>query len=265
MVNSISSAMASISSSYSESMKSMSASLARIGSGKRFQNASEDLGGYLKVKSIQSSVAQLQLSKDSISEAKGFIDTATAYASSMIDELNSLKAASIERGSATGTEETAAALAKFDGILASATENFLTEYNGNRLNAIAGDVTHETVRMANGGSLALTLTAATDSVTVADIAWDTNATTTNTAIDGELDTLYSMVGKLSGFSAQIEAQESFINTMQSNYEAAESTITAVNEAEEMAKYVENDIRQQSAIAMMAQANMSRFSILRLYQ
>ncbi|MBD3391661.1 MAG: flagellin, partial [Chitinivibrionales bacterium] len=49
------------------------------------------------------------------------------------------------------------------------------------------------------------------------------------------------------------------------YEAAQSAVEDIDEAEEMARYTEQDIRGQAAIAMMAQANVSRRAILALYQ
>ncbi len=73
MIYSINNASASISASYSEALKGMSSSLARIGSGKRFQTAAEDLGGYLKLHSIQVSRGEMEAAQKSISEAKGFL------------------------------------------------------------------------------------------------------------------------------------------------------------------------------------------------
>jgi flagellin-like hook-associated protein FlgL len=262
MIYSVSNAMASVSGSYSSALKEMGTSLARLSSGKRFQSASEDIGGYLKVNTIQNSMGQLESAQNSISEGKGFLDLASAYASNMLDQIEDLKTAAFEMEGLTGTALTAAT-AKYNGILASATESLLSEYNGVALNPTAA-VTYETVRMGNGGSLDLAFVAG-DGVTVANLAYDTDYATTATALDAEIAKVASYASKVGGYSAQVNSQESFVNTMLENYKAAESSITAINEASEMANYVANDIRQQTAVAMMSQANVSRLAILNLYR
>jgi len=263
MITSINSATGSISSSYTDAIKQMSASLARLGSGKRFQTASEDLADYLKVNSIQTSANLLESSKTSISRSKAFIEVASAYGSNLLDQLEDLKGAAFERENATGDELTAAT-AKFDGIRASISETLNTAYNGTGLNTGA-DTTFEILRMGNGGSLELEMLAA-DVVTYANTAWDADGyADTATAIDGEIDNVTAMIARIGGYQAQVDAQESFVNTMLENFNAAEKTITEINEASEMAEYIASDIRQQTAISMLSQANMSKFSILGLYR
>ncbi len=261
MIYGINNATASLSTSYSDSLKNMSTSLARLGSGKRFQTASEDLGGYLKLNNLQNSLGQFESAKDSIAEGKGFLDTASAYGTNILEQLEDLKTAAFEMEGATGTELTAATN-KYNGILASLTQAILTEYNGTVMNP-TGAVTFETVRMANGGTLGLTF-AATDGVTIANCAYDTSYSVTSGKLDTEIGKVATYIGKVGGFQAQVETHESFIATMMENFEAAEESITAINEASEMADYVSNDIRQQTAVSMMAQANVSRLAILRLY-
>jgi len=265
MINTINSSTASISSSYADALKQMSASLARLGSGKRFQTASEDLGSYLKVNSIQTSRNLMESSQNSIKEAKGFLEVASGYASTLLDNLESLKDAAYDYFSAAaGSAEQEAAEREFDGIRASLDEILDTEYDGDDLN-IAADKTFQTVRLANGGSLAISFAVADDAVTYASTDLLASYALTATALDGQIDKVASFAGKVGGYLAQVESQETFVNTMIQNLEAAESSITEINEAAEMARYTENDIRQQVAVAMMAQANMSRHGILNLYK
>ncbi len=245
-----------------ESLKGMSAALAKTGTGKRFQYASEDLGSYLKVESIQSSKSLYESALDSVNEAEAFLDVASAYATSLIDDLTDLKTEAYNRENTSGDEQTAA-IARFDGLRTSIQETLSTSYDGVGLN-VSADTTFQTVRLANGGSLALAFTNAADKVTYANTAWDNNYATTAGKIDTELGKINSFSAKVGGYQATIDAQDTFLSSMITNLESAETTITEINSVSELAKYVAYDIRQQSAVSMLAQANLSRKAILNLF-
>ena len=265
MIKTIDSATASISSSYTNALRQMSTSLAKLGSGKRFQTASEDLGAYLKVNSLKTSRNLMESSQNSIKEAKGFLEVASGYASSLLDTMESMKKAAYDYFSAeaASTERTAAER-EFDGLRASLNEVLATKFDGDNPN-ISADKTFMTVRQANGGSLSVAFTVADDAVTYASTDLGADYAATETAINGQIAKVASFAGKTGGYLAQVESQETFVDTMIQNLAAAESSITEINEAAEMANYTKNDIRHQASVAMMAQANISRLGILSLYK
>ncbi len=263
MDNSINSAMAAISTSYVDSLKKMSTSLTRLGTLKRFQTASEDLGAYLKLKSIQSSKDILETASNSITEGQAFLSIADAYSTSLLNDLEDLKTAAFNRENGGTPAAIAAATAEFDSLRLSIEETLSTEYNGVGLN-VGANTTFETVRMANGGSLALAFDTTQDEVTYVNTAWAGNYADTADDIDDEIVFVNSFIAKVAGYSAQLDSQESFVSTMITNYEAAESNITEINIASETVKYTTYNIRQQAATSMISQANISRKAILNLF-
>jgi flagellin-like hook-associated protein FlgL len=58
--------------------------------------------------------------------------------------------------------------------------------------------------------------------------------------------------------------QEYASAMVTNTLAARSTLVAIDEAAETLKYTDADIRQQSAIAMIAQANVSRQAVIGLF-
>lgn len=263
MLSGINSATGVISLSYADALKRMSESLKKIGSGKRFQNASEDIGAYLKVASIQNSKSMFESALESVSEADAFLTVASGYASSLIDDLTNLKTEAYNIENTTGAEQVAAQ-AKFDGYRASIQDTLGTSYNGDGLN-ISADKTFQNVNLANGNSLALSFVVANDAVTYANTAWDNDYATTEAAIDAEIAKVSSFSAKVGGYEATIDSQDTFISTMIANLDSAQSSITAINVLEETTKYVAHDVRQQAAVSIMAQANLSRRAILNLFK
>jgi flagellin-like hook-associated protein FlgL len=70
--------------------------------------------------------------------------------------------------------------------------------------------------------------------------------------------------KVEGFSKQIDTFTNINNTIITNQKSAASSITDINEADELAQYNMLNIRQQGSVAMLAQANLSAQNMLMLY-
>lgn len=84
-------------------------------------------------------------------------------------------------------------------------------------------------------------------------------------IDSLLDSVNSFVGGLGAAESRINfAQQNLASTIQ-NTAAAESTIRDVDMASEMANFTKAQILQNAGTAMLAQANQSGQSVLRLFQ
>lgn len=98
-----------------------------------------------------------------------------------------------------------------------------------------------------------------------DISNATKANETLDAIDYALDRVSSQRSDLGVIQNRMEYAVSNLSTTEENLTAAESRIRDVDMAEEMVSYTKNTILNQSAMAMLAQANQQPQNILSLLQ
>ena len=98
-----------------------------------------------------------------------------------------------------------------------------------------------------------------------DISDRVNSDATLKAIDDAIDVVSSQRATIGTMQNRMEYAISNLSTTSENLSAAESRIRDVDMAEEMVSYTKNSILNQSAMAMLAQANQQPQSILSLLQ
>jgi flagellin len=85
------------------------------------------------------------------------------------------------------------------------------------------------------------------------------------AIDSALTSINSYMGNVGAFQNQLQYTVNNLTTSIQNYTSSESTIADVDMASEVSNLTKNEILQQSATAMLAQANSQPQQILKLLQ
>ncbi|MGI6112689.1 MAG: flagellin [Mahellales bacterium] len=96
-----------------------------------------------------------------------------------------------------------------------------------------------------------------------DISTQAGADAAVTTIQGAIDKVSGERSKLGAFQNRLEHTISNLGTSAENLQAAESRIRDVDMAEEMMEFTKQNILQQAATAMLAQANMAPQSVLQL--
>ena len=76
--------------------------------------------------------------------------------------------------------------------------------------------------------------------------------------------MLSYLSEAKAFDAIASQQLKLNDTIISSKEAVKSLITDIDEAAETSRMIDESVRQQAAVSMIAQANMSRQSVLKLY-
>jgi flagellin len=82
-------------------------------------------------------------------------------------------------------------------------------------------------------------------------------------IDAAIETVSDERSKLGALQNRLEHTISNLDNAAENLQAAESRIRDVDMAEEIMDFTKNNILQQAATAMLAQANMAPQSVLQL--
>lgn len=86
-----------------------------------------------------------------------------------------------------------------------------------------------------------------------------------THLEGRLDEVNEMMAKIGAFTGRLEFKEDQVMAAQINVEASYNRIMNANMAEEQVNSSKFQILQQTAIAMLAQANQAPASLLTLFQ
>jgi flagellin len=98
-----------------------------------------------------------------------------------------------------------------------------------------------------------------------DLNSQANAALAMGEIDTELGTVATALGTIGAAESRLGYASQVLAAKIQNYSAAESTIRDVDMAAEMANFSKDQILQQAGTAMLAQANQSSQSILKLFQ
>jgi flagellin len=96
-----------------------------------------------------------------------------------------------------------------------------------------------------------------------DITSLANAATMLTTLDTSINTLNTALGNIGAAQSRLDVAGANVATMHQNTVAAESTIRDADMAFEMTQFTKNNILQQAAQSMLAQANQNPQGILQL--
>jgi len=132
------------------------------------------------------------------------------------------------------------------------------------VSAAAGQYTsNDLVSLAT--SIDLTTGATGLNIAASDISTQAGAQSALSDLDGALNVVNSALGSIGAAQSRIGFALDNTKTAIANFSAAESTIRDVDMAEEMTNFSKDQILAQAGTAMLAQANQSASSVLRLFQ
>ena len=261
---------------YAQNNALLSQSLMRLSSGKKISNPSDDLGGYTRAMELKTSYDVYGSINQNLQDWKGAMDVASSAAGSINSSFQRMQELINLSQTATTDSEKDADQAEFMQLAASVkTIRNSTNYNGAYiLNSGASLASIPLVPGSATPTLDINFTAPAISDTNLNNLNDaTKIKIGHTAPDysgtqGYLDAVTSDMAtynaKVEGFSKQIDTFTNINNTIITNQKSAESSITNINEADELAQYNALYIRQQGSIAMLAQANLSAQNLIVLY-
>ncbi len=120
--------------------------------------------------------------------------------------------------------------------------------------AVAADFTNEATSItSNGNNSSFVISSASD------------AQAAMTAIDSALVSVNAYMGDVGGYQNQLQYTINNLTTSIQDYRSSASTIEDADMASEVSNMTKEQILQQSAMAMLAQANAQPQSILKLLQ
>jgi flagellin len=264
MIGGINYASSQIASIYNTGNQQLANTLTRLASGKKFQSASDDLVGYLRAQNMQGDISAYDQVRENLTNFKASTTAAVQAGTSIYENLKEMEnlASQYVAEAAGGNDADLLAQykAEFNSLKTQAATTLANTYVDGILVTDKDVATSPSVSLGpDGGTLTMTFTAEA-AVAALDITAVAAVTDTQTQVTAAMTYMYEAKSYDSIADQQLKLTDTIINSKK----AVMSLITDINEAEELNNATDQSIRQQAAMSMLAQANMSREGILKLY-
>ena len=250
-------------------------SIKKLSSGLRINGAADDASGLAISEKMRSQIRGLNQAQSNAQDGISMIQTAEGALQQTTDILQRMREL-VVKAQNTGvltsqdqssiTTELTALKNEVDRIASSTTFNTKKLLNGDLEDAADAAVFKIGANTDAVDSIKVTIGAmdATSlQINALDITTAGGASTALTKLDAAINTVSSQRAKLGAVQNRMEYAVENLSTTSENLTAAESRIRDVDMASEMVSYTKNSILNQSAMAMLAQANQQPQQILSL--
>jgi flagellin len=255
-------------SNLNKSTNALNESLARLSSGSKIVNPSDDPAGLAESISLGAQINQTAAANANVSNAVSFLQTQDGYLQQVGSALDQMSTLAVESQDVTKTDgERADYQSEFHTLAGYIQDTATKSFNG--------------VSLFDGATLAVTTdgNGSTFGVTGINLHGNTNYTTaeaadisTTTGAVSALTSVTNAITQLATDRATVGANEERLTytgdelgVLQDNLTAANSQLTDVDVAQESTNYAKNQILVQSGTSMLAQANANPQNVLKLLQ
>jgi flagellin len=243
----------------------------RLATGKRINQAGDDPAGIVFAKTLESKTRGLTVARDNIGDVQNLVATAEGGVQSINEILLTMKEKVTQAASDTlGTNERAAVESQLDE-LATEIDDIVktTEWGGASL--LDGTFTGKQFQVGQAATDTLAFGIAQDhgatglGVNDVALAVDTsaNAALALAAVNTAIDTANASLQTLGSTQLRVGIKESNISVAINNQMASFNRIMNADMAQEQMDLVKYSLLQQSATAMLAQANAAPQSVMKL--
>ena len=242
-------------------------SLARLSSGSRITSPADDAGGLAVSMKLEAAIARTDATSANVANAGSFLQTqdgALKSASQVLNRISELKLLSTDvTKSAT---DVANYDAEFTALKLQLTSTAAGTFNGVALFGAGAAGTTLTVGVSEDSSQTLNITQSglANAVTTITAALNLGAISTANTITA-ITSVATLRAQNGAESSRLNFNADMLATNRNNLEAANSRIVDTDVAMESTKLARNNILVQAGSAMLAQANSSSQSVLRLLQ
>jgi flagellin len=250
-----------------ESQGMLNKSLARLSSGSKLVNPSDDAAGFAVSARFDAQINRTQAAVDNIGNAVSFSQTQDGYLKKVARALDRMSELSILALDETKSDTDRGLYNnEFTKLGAFVTASSTRDFNG--VSMFGGNVINVTVNSEGTSSFAYSAVdlAANTSYTAATgstITTTTLATTALTNVKKAINQLATDRATVGANQAALNMYQEQLGVSKDNLTAANSRIKDVNVADESTTFAKYNILVQAGTAMLAQANASPQSALRL--
>jgi flagellin len=249
-----------------ESQGMLNKSLARLSSGSKLINPSDNAGGFAVSARFDAQINRTQAAVDNIGNAVSFSQTQDGYlkkvakALDRMSELTMLALDETKSNTDRGLYNT-----EFTNLGAFVTSTATRDFNG--VSMFSGSALNVTVNSEATGNFAYTAVnlgnTTYTTATASTITTTGNATTALTSVKNAINQLATDRAVVGANQSALNMYQEQLGVAKDNLAAANSRIKDVNVADESTSFAKYNILVQAGTAMLAQANASPQSALRL--
>ena len=249
-----------------ESQGLLNRSLARLSSGSKLINPSDDAAGFAVATRFDAQINRTQAANDNIGNAISFSQTQDGYLKKVAKSLDRMSELSMLALDGTKSDDDRALYnTEFQNLGAFVNATSTRDFNGvSMFGGAALSVTVNSEAESNFSYSAIDLTSSSYSTaTGSSITSTTTAATALTNVKTAINQLATDRATVGANQAALNMYSEQLGVSKDNLSAAASRIKDVNVADESTNFARYNILVQAGTAMLAQANASPQSALRL--
>ena len=248
-----------------DSTNMLAKSLARLSSGSKIVNVSDDVGGAAVSSRLDAQINRNQAASNNVGNAISFSQTQDGFLQKVGKAFDRMSELTVMSSDVTKNDSDRALYNKeFTNLAAFVTNSATKDFNGVSLFASASQAVSID---SEGGSFNMTgvdLSAAAYTLaTATTISTTTTAASALTAVKTAITQLATDRATVGANVSRLHSTHDQLGVLSDNLSAANSRIKDVDVAEESTKFAKYNILVQAGTAMLAQANSSPQSALRL--
>lgn len=252
--------------------------MAKLASGERITKASDDASGLAVSEKMRTQVMGLRQAERNTEDGMSFVQTADGYLGQITELLQRVRVLSIQSANGIYTHKDRELMQVEVSQLVDEVDRIASQAEFNRFKLFQGDFARqskvgsmwfhmgpnmyqrERVYIATMTAQALNLQKNAQIISISSVAL---ANETIGVVDSALEKVMKLRADLGAYSNRLESTAKGLMQTYENVQAAESRIRDADMAEEMARFVTQQILVQSGTAMLSQANMKSQSVLKL--
>jgi flagellin len=262
------------------SQNSMNASLEKLSSGKKINRAADDASGLAISEKMTSQINGLDQATQNAQNGISLIQTAEGALNETTAIIQRLRTLAVQSTNDTNTNDDRAQtqkevkqlIAEISRIASTTQFNTKNLLNGDASGSVSGDKGALTFQIGANKGQTITISIANMAAGTTGLKLDSislsvaaNAAIAISSLDSALATVSSTRAELGAVQNRLTHTINNLEVASENLSSARSNLQDTDMAKEMANYSKQQVLIQSGTAMLAQANQSSQSVLKLLQ
>ncbi len=248
----------------------LSKSTEKLSSGYRINRAGDDAAGLSISEKMRGQIRGLEQASTNAQDGISLIQTAEGALNETHSILQRMRQLAVQASSDTNVQDDRDAIQKEVTALADEIDRIASQTEFNTMNLLGGSLANKQIHVgANKDQvISITITTMTTSALLsatANVSTQSNAEAAISNVNDALKAVSTQRSALGALQNRLEHTIANADNTAENLQAAESRIRDVDMAKEMVKYSKDNILQQAAQSMLAQANQSTQGVLSLLQ
>ncbi|KGG79985.1 flagellin [Caloranaerobacter azorensis H53214] len=247
-----------------------SKSLEKLSSGFRINRAGDDAAGLAISEKMRAQIRGLNQASRNAQDGISLIQTAEGALQETQAILQRMRELAVQAANDTNVTADRSAIATEIEQLENEINRIASQTEFNTQKLLTGSFSNKTFQIGANKNQTITLSIATMTATKLGVASAHNKVDTASKATAVIDTINTAIGtvsteraKLGAYQNRLEHTIKNLDTAAENLQAAESRIRDVDMAKEMMEFTKQNILNQAAQAMLAQANQTPQGVLQL--